>query len=187
MFLALFLYLQQIHLRIRPHRRRNAHIIVRCSLHLFLHFLRQILNKFFQKVCFTSRCVKLFSSSPVTACACFIISLHLFVTSPTHPSSFHLSTHHFTPFSSSILNPTPPHLHLLATYLLLLLLFLPYLGSNDGLCYYLTKACPNSTPLTMGLGRDAWEVPRDTLALQQKLGQGCFGDVWMGETDAANL
>lgn len=36
----------------------------------------------------------------------------------------------------------------------------------------------------MGLGRDAWEVSRDTLALQTKLGQGCFGDVWMGENDA---
>ncbi|KAG7244983.1 hypothetical protein INR49_023549 [Caranx melampygus] len=55
-----------------------------------------------------------------------------------------------------------------------------WMGCNDGLCYYLTKPCPNSTPLTMGLARDAWEVPRETLALQKKLGQGCFGDVWMG-------
>uniref|UniRef100_A0AAQ6IHU8 Tyrosine-protein kinase n=1 Tax=Anabas testudineus TaxID=64144 RepID=A0AAQ6IHU8_ANATE len=54
------------------------------------------------------------------------------------------------------------------------------LCTNDGLCYYLTKPCPNSTPLTMGLGRDAWEVSRETLSLQRKLGQGCFGDVWMG-------
>ncbi|MED6256813.1 hypothetical protein ATANTOWER_025728 [Ataeniobius toweri] len=55
-----------------------------------------------------------------------------------------------------------------------------WMGSNDGLCYYLTKACPNSTPLTLGLGRDAWEVSRETLSMQRKLGQGCFGDVWMG-------
>ncbi|XP_047461066.1 tyrosine-protein kinase Fgr isoform X2 [Mugil cephalus] len=55
-----------------------------------------------------------------------------------------------------------------------------YTGTNDGLCYYLTHACPNSTPLTLGLGRDAWEVPRERLSLQRKLGQGCFGDVWMG-------
>ena len=34
-----------------------------------------------------------------------------------------------------------------------------------------------------GLGRDAWEVSRDTLSLHKKLGQGCFGDVWMGERD----
>ncbi|KAM9776894.1 tyrosine-protein kinase Fgr isoform 2-T2 [Syngnathus typhle] len=55
-----------------------------------------------------------------------------------------------------------------------------YTDTNDGLCYYLTKACPNCTPLTMGLGRDAWEVSRSTLSLQRKLGHGCFGDVWMG-------
>lgn len=35
----------------------------------------------------------------------------------------------------------------------------------------------------MGLGRDAWEIARDTLQLNRKLGQGCFGDVWMGERD----
>ncbi|XP_059365521.1 tyrosine-protein kinase Fyn-like isoform X3 [Carassius carassius] len=55
-----------------------------------------------------------------------------------------------------------------------------WMGSNDGLCCYLTKACPNATPQTMGLGRDAWEIARDTLKLNRKLGQGCFGDVWMG-------
>ncbi|RXN26264.1 tyrosine- kinase Fyn isoform X1 [Labeo rohita] len=55
-----------------------------------------------------------------------------------------------------------------------------WMGSNDGLCCYLTKACPNSTPQTMGLGRDAWEISRETLQLNRKLGQGCFGDVWMG-------
>ncbi|KAG2460882.1 YES kinase, partial [Polypterus senegalus] len=51
---------------------------------------------------------------------------------------------------------------------------------NDGLCTYLTKPCPNVTPQTIGLGRDAWEISRDTLNLNKKLGQGCFGDVWMG-------
>ncbi|XP_061903230.1 tyrosine-protein kinase Fgr isoform X3 [Entelurus aequoreus] len=55
-----------------------------------------------------------------------------------------------------------------------------WMETNDGLCYYLTKPCHNSTPLTRGLGRDAWEVARSTLALRRKLGQGCFGDVWMG-------
>ncbi|XP_042632996.1 tyrosine-protein kinase Fyn-like isoform X3 [Cyprinus carpio] len=55
-----------------------------------------------------------------------------------------------------------------------------WMGSNDGLCCYLTKACPNATPQTMGLGRDAWEIARETLQLNRKLGQGCFGDVWMG-------
>ncbi|XP_030204058.1 tyrosine-protein kinase Fgr, partial [Gadus morhua] len=55
-----------------------------------------------------------------------------------------------------------------------------YTDCNDGLCHYLIQACPNTTPLTLGLGRDAWEVGRDTLALNNKLGQGCFGDVWKG-------
>uniref|UniRef100_A0A4W5MH90 Tyrosine-protein kinase n=2 Tax=Hucho hucho TaxID=62062 RepID=A0A4W5MH90_9TELE len=55
-----------------------------------------------------------------------------------------------------------------------------YKGSNDGMCHFLTTPCPNSTPLTLGLGRDAWEVARETLSLNKKLGQGCFGDVWMG-------
>ncbi|MBN3277430.1 SRC1 kinase, partial [Polyodon spathula] len=52
-------------------------------------------------------------------------------------------------------------------------------GSNDGLCSCLLKACPNSTPQTLGLSHDAWEISRDTLRLDTKLGQGCFGDVWM--------
>ncbi|XP_041090078.1 proto-oncogene tyrosine-protein kinase Yrk-like isoform X3 [Polyodon spathula] len=55
-----------------------------------------------------------------------------------------------------------------------------YKGSNDGLCSCLLKACPNSTPQTLGLSHDAWEISRDTLRLDTKLGQGCFGDVWMG-------
>ncbi|MCI4392087.1 hypothetical protein PGIGA_G00141950 [Pangasianodon gigas] len=55
-----------------------------------------------------------------------------------------------------------------------------WMGNHDGLCYYLTTPCPNSTPQTLGLGKDAWEIPRDTLQLKRKLGQGCFGDVWMG-------
>ncbi|KAI1901736.1 hypothetical protein AGOR_G00037460 [Albula goreensis] len=55
-----------------------------------------------------------------------------------------------------------------------------WMGSNDGLCYFLTKPCPTSTPQTMGLGRDAWEISRETLKLDRKLGHGCFGDVWMG-------
>lgn len=59
--------------------------------------------------------------------------------------------------------------------------YAPPSGTHDGLCYYLTTPCQNSTPQTLGLGKDAWEIPRDTLQLKRKLGQGCFGDVWMGE------
>ncbi|KAK0132831.1 Proto-oncogene tyrosine-protein kinase Yrk [Merluccius polli] len=56
-----------------------------------------------------------------------------------------------------------------------------WMECHDGLCWYLTTPCINSTPLTMGLGRDAWEVGRNTLSLTNKLGHGCFGDVWKGE------
>lgn len=36
-------------------------------------------------------------------------------------------------------------------------------------------------PQTQGLARDAWEIPRESLRLDLKLGQGCFGEVWMGK------
>uniref|UniRef100_H3BBF2 Tyrosine-protein kinase n=1 Tax=Latimeria chalumnae TaxID=7897 RepID=H3BBF2_LATCH len=55
-----------------------------------------------------------------------------------------------------------------------------YKETNDGLCHLLTKACINMKPQTMGLGKDAWEISRDSIGLDKKLGQGCFGDVWMG-------
>ncbi|XP_033907902.1 proto-oncogene tyrosine-protein kinase Src-like isoform X2 [Acipenser ruthenus] len=50
----------------------------------------------------------------------------------------------------------------------------------DGLCHCLTEVCPTLKPQTQGLARDAWEIPRESLRLELKLGQGCFGEVWMG-------
>ncbi|KAJ8776082.1 hypothetical protein J1605_015808 [Eschrichtius robustus] len=50
----------------------------------------------------------------------------------------------------------------------------------DGLCHRLTTVCPTSKPQTQGLAKDAWEIPRESLRLEVKLGQGCFGEVWMG-------
>nr|XP_020668917.1 tyrosine-protein kinase Fyn-like [Pogona vitticeps] len=52
---------------------------------------------------------------------------------------------------------------------------------NDGLCYLLTKVCPNLKPQTMGLSKDAWEIMRESIRFDKKLGMGCFGDVWMGK------
>ncbi|KAF4078680.1 hypothetical protein AMELA_G00201790 [Ameiurus melas] len=56
-----------------------------------------------------------------------------------------------------------------------------YREHADGLCHCLTDVCPVlKPPQTQGLARDAWEIPRDSLRLDVKLGQGCFGEVWMG-------
>lgn len=52
----------------------------------------------------------------------------------------------------------------------------------DGLCHSLTDICPVLKPQTQGLAKDAWEIPRESLRLDVKLGQGCFGEVWMGES-----
>lgn len=101
-----------------------------------------------------------------------------------HHLTFFFSPH---PYFHPPLPLPPSFLTTLLPYKLIASHLFPLTGSNDGLCYYLTKPCPNSTPLTMGLGRDAWEVSREALLLQRKLGQGCFGDVWMGENISANI
>lgn len=160
--------------------------------------MKQILNKSLYVITITQRQqlmnknVALFYiqvckvvSLPHCSCMCMLYHLTLPVCHPpTHLSSIFPPT--TTPFYSILHHPlplfpfctTPPSLAPSSFHLI---------GSNDGLCYYLTKPCPNSTPLTMGLGRDAWEVSRETLSMQRKLGQGCFGDVWMGENDTANF
>ncbi|XP_072559311.1 tyrosine-protein kinase fynb isoform X2 [Paramormyrops kingsleyae] len=55
-----------------------------------------------------------------------------------------------------------------------------YSESADGLCYHLTSVCVNLSPETVGLSHDAWEVSRDSLSLELKLGAGCFAEVWFG-------
>lgn len=35
-------------------------------------------------------------------------------------------------------------------------------------------------PQTLGLAKDAWEISRSSIALERRLGTGCFGDVWLG-------
>lgn len=52
---------------------------------------------------------------------------------------------------------------------------------NDGLCHLLTHPCPAVKPQTLGLAKDAWEIARESITLDEKLGMGCFGDVWMGK------
>ncbi|XP_061750102.1 tyrosine-protein kinase Fyn-like isoform X1 [Nerophis ophidion] len=55
-----------------------------------------------------------------------------------------------------------------------------YSECADGLCFNLTGVCVNSIPDTVGLSHDAWEVRRDTLELELKLGTGCFAEVYYG-------
>ncbi|KAI4890508.1 hypothetical protein NFI96_011445, partial [Prochilodus magdalenae] len=55
-----------------------------------------------------------------------------------------------------------------------------YTAHADGLCHRLTGVCPTVRPHTQGLAKDAWEISRESLSLEVKLGQGCFGEVWMG-------
>uniref|UniRef100_A0A5F8GEM7 Tyrosine-protein kinase n=1 Tax=Monodelphis domestica TaxID=13616 RepID=A0A5F8GEM7_MONDO len=55
-----------------------------------------------------------------------------------------------------------------------------YTEHADGLCHKLTTVCPIVKPQTQGLAKDAWEIPRESLRLEVKLEQGCFGEVWMG-------
>lgn len=59
-----------------------------------------------------------------------------------------------------------------------------YRRDADGLCYNLTQVCPQGAqPQTEGLSyntKDAWEIPRSSLQLRQRLGAGNFGEVWAG-------
>ncbi|XP_033873871.1 tyrosine-protein kinase Fyn isoform X3 [Acipenser ruthenus] len=55
-----------------------------------------------------------------------------------------------------------------------------YSDKADGLCFNLIAVCPNNTPQTVGLTKDAWEVARESIPLEKKLGAGCFADVWYG-------
>ncbi|KAJ6660272.1 hypothetical protein lerEdw1_017972 [Lerista edwardsae] len=55
-----------------------------------------------------------------------------------------------------------------------------WMEKADGLCFNLTVIASNYIPQTVGLAKDAWEVARDSLFLEKKLGQGCFAEVWSG-------
>ena len=59
-----------------------------------------------------------------------------------------------------------------------------YQDDASGLCAQLRSPCPRiDTPTTMGLSydtNDKWEIPRESIRLLNKLGQGQFGEVWQG-------
>ncbi|KFV68359.1 Tyrosine-protein kinase HCK, partial [Dryobates pubescens] len=53
-----------------------------------------------------------------------------------------------------------------------------YQGQGDGLCQRLTQPCCVPRP-QQPWEKDAWEIPRESLRLERKLGAGQFGEVWM--------
>ncbi|NXQ79920.1 HCK kinase, partial [Nyctibius grandis] len=53
-----------------------------------------------------------------------------------------------------------------------------YKGQSDGLCQRLTHPCRVPKP-QKPWEKDAWEIPRESLRLERKLGAGQFGEVWM--------
>ncbi|XP_069035701.1 tyrosine-protein kinase HCK isoform X1 [Lepisosteus oculatus] len=53
-----------------------------------------------------------------------------------------------------------------------------YKKQGDGLCQSLTEPCINPKP-QKPWEKDAWEIPRESLKLDKKLGAGQFGEVWM--------
>uniref|UniRef100_A0A8B9KVH0 Tyrosine-protein kinase n=1 Tax=Astyanax mexicanus TaxID=7994 RepID=A0A8B9KVH0_ASTMX len=54
-----------------------------------------------------------------------------------------------------------------------------YSREADGLCTRLIKPCQTRMP-QRPWWQDEWEVPRESLKLERRLGQGQFGEVWMG-------
>nr|XP_025043933.1 tyrosine-protein kinase HCK [Pelodiscus sinensis] len=53
-----------------------------------------------------------------------------------------------------------------------------HVHQSDGLCQKLTQPCTAPKP-QKPWEKDAWEIPRESLKLDKKLGAGQFGEVWM--------
>ncbi|KAJ8289443.1 hypothetical protein GJAV_G00001370 [Gymnothorax javanicus] len=54
-----------------------------------------------------------------------------------------------------------------------------YSREADGLCTVLSKPCQTRMP-QKPWWQDEWEIPRESLKLERRLGAGQFGEVWMG-------
>nr|XP_020472952.1 tyrosine-protein kinase Blk [Monopterus albus] len=54
-----------------------------------------------------------------------------------------------------------------------------YSQTADGLCMRLYAPCMPTAP-QQPWAHDEWEIPRETLRMEKKLGAGQFGEVWMG-------
>nr|XP_025962887.1 tyrosine-protein kinase HCK [Dromaius novaehollandiae] len=53
-----------------------------------------------------------------------------------------------------------------------------YRGQSDGLCQRLARPCSAPKP-RKPWEKDAWEIPRESLKMEKKLGAGQFGEVWI--------
>ncbi|NXG38192.1 HCK kinase, partial [Dromaius novaehollandiae] len=51
-------------------------------------------------------------------------------------------------------------------------------GQSDGLCQRLARPCSAPKP-RKPWEKDAWEIPRESLKMEKKLGAGQFGEVWI--------
>lgn len=59
-----------------------------------------------------------------------------------------------------------------------------------GLCCRLIGSCKRGMPKLADLSvktKDMWEIPRESLQLIKKLGNGQFGEVWMGRNGWTEL
>ncbi|XP_033112412.1 tyrosine-protein kinase SRK2-like isoform X1 [Anneissia japonica] len=50
----------------------------------------------------------------------------------------------------------------------------------DGLVCRLISPCPRQKPAMFEISKDVWEIPRNSIKLERKLGNGQFGEVWEG-------
>lgn len=69
-------------------------------------------------------------------------------------------------------------------------IFVSFPVQADGLCQHLTCPCPKPKPVMEELSRetkDAWEIDRNTLTFEKRLGAGQFGEVWKGKTNDSIL
>ena len=56
-----------------------------------------------------------------------------------------------------------------------------YKSKSDGLCCKLTEPCMKESPnASGGLAKDEFEIARESLTMEKKLGAGMFGEVWKG-------
>ncbi|XP_041483901.1 tyrosine-protein kinase SRK2-like isoform X2 [Lytechinus variegatus] len=55
-----------------------------------------------------------------------------------------------------------------------------YQSQADGLVCRLMTACPRQKPDMFEISKDVWEIPRRSIKLVRRLGNGQFGEVWEG-------